>query len=62
MFENKGGNFGILYVESRKYLEKNVHLDEFFKIPISKRALRGDFYIGKNRLQANTVQVSGSCT
>ena len=45
----KGGNVGILYIEFRINLEKNVHLDDFFKILISKRALRGDFYIGKNR-------------
>ena len=37
------------YIEFRKNLEKKVHLDEFFKILISKRALRGDFYIGQNR-------------
>ena len=58
----KGGNVGILYIEFRINLENNVHLDEFFKILISKRALRGDFYAEKNRLQANTVQLSGSCT
>ena len=45
----KGWNFGILYVKSRKNLEKSVHLDEFLTTFISKRALRGDFYIGKNR-------------
>ena len=29
--------------------EKSVHLGEFFKLYFSKRALRGDFYIRKNR-------------
>ena len=42
-------DFGYLYVKFRKNLEKSVHLDEFLKTFISKRALRGDFYIGKNR-------------
>ena len=29
--------------------EKSVHLGEYFKLYLSKRALRGDFYIRKNR-------------
>ena len=29
--------------------EKSVHLGEYFKLYFSKRALRGDFYIRKNR-------------
>ena len=29
--------------------EKRVHLGEYFELYFSKRALRGDFYIRKNR-------------
>ena len=37
---------------SEKYMhsaEKSVHLGEYYKFCFSKRALRGDFYIRKNR-------------
>ena len=39
-------HLGEKYVHSA---EKGVHLGEYFKIYFSKRALRGDFYIRKNR-------------
>ena len=42
----KNVHSGEKYVHSA---EKSVHLGEYFKLYFSKRALRGDFYIRKNR-------------
>ena len=36
-----------MLIKSEKNLEKSVHIDEFLITFISKRALRGAFYIGK---------------
>ena len=45
-FGQKNVHSGEKYVHSA---EKSVHLGEYFKLYLSKRALRGDFYIRKNR-------------